>query len=243
MKNKQLVITLGVLGAIAVASYIAYTILSKGSSAVTPKKTTVATAKQVAAAKQAAIANPNDAAAQAAYLNLGKSLVTALMATNKTATPATTPAGTPCTNVDASGNYIENGDPSTLYNADGSVKGDLDPNTGMFVDKNGNIVANSDGTPASVNKYGNVVEPDGSTYALDGTPIQQNRDGSYTELNTDGSLGQSYTANGDVITQSTASTYDPTADPNSPEYIDQNMAAIGKRSSFGNTSLHSLLKK
>lgn len=242
MKNKQLVITLGVIGAIALASYIAYTILSKGSSAVTPKKATVSTAKQVAAAKQAAIANPNDAAAQAAYLNLGKSLVTALMATNKTATPATTLAGTPCTNVDASGSYIENGDPSTLYNADGSVKGNIDPNTGMFVDNSGNVVANSDGTPASVNQYGNVVEPDGSTYTLDGTPIQQNSDGSYAELNADGSLGQSYTANGDVITQSTVSTYDPTTDPDSTDYTDSSMA-IGKRSSFGNTSLHSLLKK
>ena len=170
MKNKQLVITLGVIGAIALASYIAYTILSKGSSAVTPKKATVATAKQVAAAKQAAVSNPNNAAAQQAYIDLGKSLISALMATNKTATPSTTPKGTPCTVVDAAGDYIENSDNSTLYNAKGDVIGNINTSYGMFVDTNGNIIAASDGTPVVFNVSNNTyTEPDGTVYNIDGS--------------------------------------------------------------------------
>jgi hypothetical protein len=240
MKNKQLIITLGVVSAIAIASYIVYTMM-KGSTVVA-KKTTVTTAKQVAAAAATAKANPNDAAAQAAYLNLGKSLVTALMATNSAAKPSTSPTtGAATTTVDSSGNYIENSDPTTLYNADGSVKGNLDTSTGMFVNSQGQIVANSDGTPASVNQYGNIVEADGSVYALDGTPIQQNSDGTYNELNPDGSVGQAYTNDGNPIdtTASNTPAYDPYADPDA----DPNMAASGYRSSFGKKTIHSLLRK
>ncbi len=53
------------------------------------------------------------------------------------------------TTVDKAGNYIEKGDPTTLYDKTGNVKADLDPSTGMFVDKSGNVIAANDGTPVS----------------------------------------------------------------------------------------------
>jgi len=274
MKNKGLIITLGVVSAIAIAAYVVYTMMkSKSNSVKTPagthKGSNVTTSKQVAAAAATAKANPNDAAAQAAYLNLGKSLVTALMATNSAAKPSTSPKGTPSVTVDKSGSYIEKDDASTLYNADGSKKGDLDPSTGMFVDKNGNIVANADGTPATQTSDGFITESDGSKYTLDGTPIQQYDNGTYAELGSDGKVQQmyaddgtpiqqnsngtyseldsngnilgTYTANGDPITDTTASNT-PAYDPNADPDADPNLSASGYRSTFGKKTIHSLFK-
>lgn len=244
MKNKGTIITLGVVSAIAIAAYVVYTMMKGKTSAaggVGTKKSTISTAKQTATIAQQAKSNPNDAAAQQAYTQLGLSLVNALLASNKSAKPSTTPKGVPCITVDNKGNYIEKDDASTLYNAQGNPIGDIDPSSGMFVNKQGEIIANSDGTPASVNQYGNVVESDGSTYTLDGTPIQQNNDGSYAELDSNGNILGTYTSNGDPITDTAASNtpvYDPTTDPDSLDYI----GSSGYRSSFGKRTIHSLIR-
>jgi hypothetical protein len=240
MKNKGIIITLGVVSAITIASYVVYTMLKGKTSVgggVAAKKTTIATAKQASKVAAQAKANPNDAALQAEYLKLGETLVTALLKTNTSAKTSTSPTGVASIIVDNRGNYIEKGDPTTLYNAQGQVIGDLDPSTGMFVNSQGDVVASSDGTPASVNQFGNIEEADGSTYALDGTPIQQNSDGSYAELDNNGNIVASYDANGEMITTAVADT-----GAYSEDYYD-GYGASGYRSSFGKKTIHSLLKK
>jgi len=265
MKNKQVIITLGVVGAIVVASYVAYQVLKgKGAASPAAKKQTATTAKQVAQAAAAAKSNPSDAALQAAYLKLGEDFVKAALQTNKSATSSKKPDGTPITVVDSNGNYIENGDSSTLYDNGGHAIADLDPSTGMFVSRStGQVCANADGSPASLDANGNVTESDGSKYTLDGTPIQDNGDGTYTELDNNGNRLDTYTYAGEKVgTNVTADNsplptvdnqysysdprsntndpnYDPYSDPNSPDYI----GASGYRSSFGNKTIHSLFKK
>jgi hypothetical protein len=212
MKNKGLIITLGVLSAIAIAAYVVYTLMKGKTNGIktpagTHKGSNVTTSKQVATAAAKAKENPNDIAAQQAYTQLGLSLVNALLKTNKTATPSTSPKGTPSITVDRKGSYIEKSDASTLYNKDGSVKGDLDPMSGMFVDKNGNIVANSDGSPATQTADGFITESDGSKYTLDGTPIQQYDNGTYAEIGDDGKVKQMYADDGTPIQQNSNGTY------------------------------------
>jgi len=227
MKNKQLIITVGVLAAIIVASYIAYTVLKGGTSASanSPHKTQVAaTAKQVAQAKIAAQQNPNDAVSQKAYLDLGKSLVSALITTNKVAAPAIKPDGTPITTVDSNGSYIENSDPSTLYDANGNVIGNLDPNDGMFVSPNGVVIAAQDGSP--VTNYndanGTYTDNTGQAYTMDGTAINLNSDGSYTEVG-DSTV---YDVNGNAVdTTATSDNTDYSNIDNSGDYA----SAIGIR--------------
>lgn len=84
--------------------------------------------------------------------------------------PIVSQNGVPSTVVDAAGDYIENSDNSTLYNAKGDVIGNINTSYGMFVDANGNIIAASDGTPVVFNVSNNTyTEPDGTVYNIDGS--------------------------------------------------------------------------
>jgi hypothetical protein len=269
MKNKQLIITLSVVGTIAIAAYIAYvTLMKKGGlgglagGSLVPKKKTVATSKQLATAAANVRSNPSDIAAQTAYINLGKSLIDALIISNKNATPTTSPKGTPAITVDKKGSYIEKDDPTTLYDYNGNPKGDLDPVSGMFVDANGKIIANSDGTPCTTNKYGNIVESDGSEYSLDGTPIKQFDNGTYQELDNDGNVIGTYADDGTPIKLYGDGSYDEidekgnvvgsydydgyeidrTATAGNPNDDEDNIGASGYRSTFGKKNIHSLFK-
>jgi len=78
--------------------------------------------------------------------------------------------GVPSNIVDAAGDYIEISDNSTLYDANGNVRGNINPAYGMFVDSQGNIIAASDGTPVVFNISNNTyTEPDGTVYNIDGS--------------------------------------------------------------------------
>ncbi len=99
---------------------------------------------------------------------------------NSTNPEDTTPKedNTPKRTVDKNGNYIEKDDPTTLYDKNGKVIGDLDSD-GFFKDKNGKPIATSEGVAITgVDQYGNYTEKDGSVYAPDGTPITLSPDGS-----------------------------------------------------------------
>jgi len=92
--------------------------------------------------------------------------------------------GVPSVVVDKAGDYIENTDTSTLYNAKGDVIGNLNSSYGMFVDGNGNIIAASDGTPVTVDlNSGTYTEPDGTVYNMDGTIKQAASNSSWTQTN------------------------------------------------------------
>ena len=82
-------------------------------------------------------------------------------------------SGIEVTIVDAAGDYIENSDNSTLYNANGDVIGNINPSYGMFVDSFGNIIAASDGTPVKFDVSSSTyTEPDGTIYKLDGSVVK-----------------------------------------------------------------------
>lgn len=92
--------------------------------------------------------------------------------------------------VNANGDYIEKADPTTLYNNDGSVKGDLDTNSGMFVDQNGKIVAAGDGSSVinSDPNTGAYQEADGTWYLNDGTALMNYDPTNNTYTEADGSI-------------------------------------------------------
>jgi hypothetical protein len=85
----------------------------------------------------------------------------------------TKPAADQLVPVSPDGSYMEKSDPTTLYNNDGSVKGNLDSNSGMFVDASGKLVAAGDGSSVinSDPKTGAYQESDGSWYLADGTAL------------------------------------------------------------------------
>ncbi len=242
IEQKQ-VLMIGVGLAIVGAAIAAYFLLKSGNKlnpATNSKKQLTADAKKVAALKQTAAANPNSVKDQLAY-QAGLKLLTAgsdyLNKTiNKDGTPRkkiTSPDNTPAVTVDRNGSYLESNEPTTLYNSDGSVKGDLDSDSGMFVDAHGNIVASQDGTPVTLDQYGNYTEPDGSVYAPDGTEIKINADGTYTDLsdnniyNMDGTPVQDDATN--TSTNINSPSYDP-SDINSPNYdptLDPNSSLFG----------------
>ena len=113
--------------------------------------------------------------------------------------------------VDANGDYIEKSDPTTLYNSDGSVKGDLDTNSGMFVGKNGEIVAAGDGSAVmnSDPSTGAYQESDGTWYLNDGTALSNYDPTNQTYTESDGSIydmGGNYVGDVTDSGRSTAST-------------------------------------
>jgi phosphohistidine swiveling domain-containing protein len=118
---------------------------------------------------------------------LGASLVNPNANINKDGSkkkPIVSQSGVPSTVVDAAGDYIENSDNSTLYNAKGDVIGNINTAYGMFVDTNGNIIAASDGTPVVFNVSNNTyTEPDGTIYNIDGTINTTYKTSNWTQTN------------------------------------------------------------
>jgi len=100
--------------------------------------------------------------------------------------------------VDANGDYMEKSDPTTLYNNDGSVKANLDTNSGMFVDAGGKLVAAGDGTPVmnSDSATGAYQESDGTWYLNDGTALKNYDPTNQTYTEADGSV---YSMAGDYL--------------------------------------------
>ena len=187
--DKKTLVTAGIIGGIAILLGIVYAIYKSMNKIKTSNSSNVANqniAKNAGYAKKQLASNPSDVVLQEAYsaaANKFAEYLTSRSSNKDGSTPdkVTSKNGSDAIIVDKDGNYIETGDPSTLYYADGSIKANLDPNSGMFVDGNGTVVASSDGSPCHVDEYGNYTEADGSTYAPDGTPIILNGDGTYTE--------------------------------------------------------------
>ena len=125
-----------------------------------------------------------------------------------------TAQGATVVSVNPDGSYIEAGDLSTLYNRDGSIKGDFDTNSGSYVDANGRLIAASDGTSImnSDANTGAYQESDGTWYLQDGTALSDYNpyNSTYTEFG-----GSTFTFGGSEITPSTDATVstDTTFDP------------------------------
>ncbi len=68
--------------------------------------------------------------------------------------------------VNSNGDYVEHSDPSTLYDAAGNIKANLNPVSGMMEDKNGNLVADAEGNEIQAfdSKTGNYLQ-DGIVYS------------------------------------------------------------------------------
>ena len=176
--NKKTLVTVGIVGGIAILLGIVYAIYkSMNKISAVSNKPAQSSAKSVASAKSQLSENPSNVVLQAAYsaaANEFAKYLTSKTANKDGSTPnkVTSKSGNDAVTVDKDGSYIETGDPSTLYYSDGSVKANIDSNSGMFVDGGGVVVASSDGSPCHVDEYGNYTEADGSTYSPDGTPIR-----------------------------------------------------------------------
>jgi len=189
--DKKTLVTAGIVGGIAILLGIVYAIYKSMNKITTPANlANQNAAKNAATVKKQLAANPSDVVLQAAYSAAANEFAKYLTSkgANKdgsTPTKVTSKSGNDAVTVDKDGSYIEIGDPTTLYFSDGSIKANLDPDSGMFVDGNGTVVASSDGSPCHVDQYGNYTEADGSTYSPDGTPITISDDKlTYTEEST-----------------------------------------------------------
>jgi len=182
MDNKNVIITVGIVASLGIVTYLAYTMIKASKPVVPASKKQIATAsKNVAQTKAALAKNPSDPALQAAYAVAANAFSQALskgLSSIKIGGGGSSksPTGVSIVTVSKDGSYVEKGDPYTLYNKDGSVKGDLDSSTGMFVNKNGKTIA-----------------------AADGTPVKVNSDGSYSELDDNGNVTGNFDRDGNEI--------------------------------------------
>jgi len=269
MDNKKLIKTVGIAIASFVGVYLVYYYMFGGGSAAGKKaaaaklkalnKTAASDVKAVAAVKQqiatTKAANPTDptlAKLEAQMTQLlaqsATSKQAAAAAGGKTNADGSTPvAGTtpktkvPMTTVDAQGDYIEVADPTTLYNQNGDVIGDLNAETGFFEDTNGKVIAACDGTPiAKIDANDNYMEADGQWYDNSGNAITLNGDGITYIDSTD--AVDVYNMNGDVVGQLNGDgTYTNTSD--GMDYILDTGVTIGKASdinSYNADGLHSV---
>ncbi len=110
------------------------------------------------------------------------------------------------TTVNNKGDYIEKNDPTTLYDKNGNVKGDLDPETGMFLDKNGNVVATEDGTTSI-----DAGNGDGTYMEISDPTTLYNVDGSVAG-NLNPETGMMENANGDIVATADGSTVEAVGD-------------------------------
>ena len=88
--------------------------------------------------------------------------------------------------------------PTTLYNSNGDVIGDLNAETGFFENSNGTAIASADGTPIlKSDSNNNYQDSEGQWYNNAGDPITLNGDGTTYIDSTDGV--DVYNMNGDVV--------------------------------------------
>ena len=225
-KTKKIASIAGLIVAVAAIGYTAYYFLAGGGSSAGKKaaqdKLKALNAKALSDAKAAAAvkqqvkttqaANPNDPSLAALEAQLAKLLAQSSTSTkaaqqaggatnadgSKAASGTSPKTGVPMTVVDAAGDYIENDDPTTLYNDAGDAIGYLNAETGFFENANGTPIASCDGTPiAKTDSNGNYQEADGQWYNNAGDPITMNGDGT-TYIDSTDSVSV-YNMNGYVV--------------------------------------------
>jgi len=191
MNNKTVIAIVGGLLGITLVYLIYKAVTSGGSS-----KSVKDQQKDAAEKKKASKADPTnkvlaEAAIQAAldaYNAMSSSKKGGKNSDGSSATQGTSANGVPMTVVNSEGDYIENDDPTTLYDKSGNPIGDLDAESGFFLDANGHTIASADGSLVkNIDSYGNYQDDNGDWYSADGTPIVLHANGIYTELdnNTD----------------------------------------------------------
>lgn len=223
--TKKIASVLGLIIALGAIGYTAYYYLAGGGSAAGKKaqldklkalnKQALDDAKAAATVKKqintTTSANPNDPTLAGLQAQLKQLLAQSASSTKAAqqaggstnadgskATNGTTNKGVPMTVVDEAGDYIEEEDPTTLYNSSGDVIGDLNAETGFFENENGTPIASCDGTPlAKTDSNGNYQEADGQWYDNAGDPITLNGDGTTYIDSTD--AVDVYNMNGDVV--------------------------------------------
>ena len=213
-KNKKVIITVvsAILGITLV--YFIYKMFG-GSSA---KKDALAKQKAAASAKKESAADPNNQALIQIAKDAAQSAWDAVFKNKgskngdgsipvKGTTPATADKpSVPMTTVDAAGDYMEDGDGTTLYDKNGNVIGDLDAESGFFLDDKGNKIAACDGSPVkATDQFDNYQDDNGDWYSADGTSITKDGDGTYLEV---GNSTDVFNESGDVVgTQNGDGTY------------------------------------
>ena len=232
MDNRKTIITVVsvVLGLGII--YLIYRALSGGSSAA--KKDALAKQKAAAEAKKALAKDPTNQQLIDAAKNAGQAAWDAVFkskggknADGSVPTSGIAKSGVAMTTVDAAGDYVENGDPTTLYNKNGVVIGDLDAESGFYLDDNGKKIAASDGSPVTnTDAYNNYQDDQGDWYSADGTPIVIDPNGIYLEVDNNSDV---FDMSGDVIGQQNGDgTYTNTYD--GMDYILSTGKTIGKAS-------------
>jgi len=209
MDNKTIITIVSVVLGIGLI-YLIYKALGGSKGA---KKDALDKQKAAAKARDAAKADPTNKVLADAALQAGQAAYDAMFkskggknADGSTPKQGTSKNGLPMTTVDAAGDYIENDDPTTLYNSNGEAIGDLDAESGFFLDDKGNKIAACDGSPVkATDQYDNYQDDNGDWYSADGTPITKDGDGTYLEV---GNNTDVFNQSGDVVgTQNGDGTY------------------------------------
>jgi len=200
MDNKTIITIVSVVLGIGLI-YLIYKALGGSKGA---KKDALDKQKAAAKARDAAKADPKNKVLADAALQAGQAAYDAIFkskggknADGSTPKQGTSKNGLPMTTVDAAGDYIENDDPTTLYNSNGDAIGDLDAESGFYLDANGRKIAASDGSPVTnTDSYGNYQDDNGDWYSYDGTPITIFANGIYVELDNSSDV---FDMSGDVV--------------------------------------------